>query len=377
MQPFYLNTFLGASFTIILMVIDYTRKYNTNAFQRSIFLALLGATLAAAAADFTSDALGGLPGLPVHYGLYASVSVFLTAQNLSFYLCFVFIDYFAYKNEERSGKMLKVLFVLMILYAVSVLVNLPLGYYFYISEDNSYTPSKLYLLRLCISYFPLLLAFADVLVSAARFRQAQIFSLIFFGVLTASGAALDIVLRTGNLIWPCYTAALLYFYFFIIQSDSRLDSLTGLGNRFNFNEFIMRLSRQGSKEPYSIAMIDMDHFKEINDTLGHLEGDNALRDMASIIKGCIRETDFAARYGGDEFILAVNSENNIEKLMERIQQAIDNQNEKGRRPYRLQMSYGWDVFTADSGRSMEDFLVHIDKLMYKNKMSKRSYRRKS
>jgi diguanylate cyclase (GGDEF)-like protein len=372
--PLYLNAFLGASFIIILIVIDYASKYNTALFQRRLFMALLAVTMLAVLSDFASQIFEKMPGTAVHYGLYAILSVFLVAQNASFYLTFVFIDYFARQNEERTKTMLRTLAVFMAVYAVSVVVNLFLRYYFSISGDNRYTPGRLYLLRLGISYFPLLLGFLEMLFSAERFKQSQIFSIVFFGVLTASGAGLDILLQETNLIWPCFTAALLYCYFFIIQSDSKLDSLTGLGNRFSFNEFIDRLARTGSREPYSIVLIDMDHFKEINDTLGHIEGDNALRDMASIIKGCIRETDFAARFGGDEFILAVKSGSDIEKLMERIQQVIDLQNEKGRRPYTLQMSYGWAVFIAGSDQSTAEFLVHIDRLMYANKAAKRTRR---
>jgi diguanylate cyclase (GGDEF)-like protein len=375
MQSYYLNAFLGAGLICIFIFVDYIRKYNTDTFQRRLFLAVLVATFTAVVFDCSNRAFAGIPGPAVRNGLYFMISVFLVAQNFAFYLIFVFIDYFAYKNEERTKKILRVLAVLMALYIVVVLVNLPLRYFFYISEDNYYTPSKFYLLRLGISYFPLVLSFFEVFVAAGQFKHSQIVSIVFFGILTGTGAGLDITLRNSCLIWPCFTASLLYFYFFIVQSDSKLDSLTGLGNRFSFNEFIERLSRAGTKESYSIVMIDMDHFKAINDTLGHLEGDNALRDMALIIKSCIRGTDFAARYGGDEFVLAIKSEYNIEKLMERIQQAVDNQNEKGKRPYKLQMSCGWDVFTAGSSSSLasiEDFLDHVDKLMYKNKTAKKN-----
>jgi diguanylate cyclase (GGDEF)-like protein len=151
------------------------------------------------------------------------------------------------------------------------------------------------------------------------------------------------------------------------MNDSKIDSLTGLGNRYSFNEFVDKLSRSAVKESWAIVMIDMDHFKQINDTLGHLEGDNALRDMAVIIKGCVRHSDFAVRYGGDEFVLAARAEFDIKKLMERIQQAIDNQNKKKLRPYEIQMSYGWDVYTTNSGQSFKDFLHHIDTLMYQQK----------
>ncbi|MDR1507746.1 MAG: GGDEF domain-containing protein [Treponema sp.] len=180
-----------------------------------------------------------------------------------------------------------------------------------------------------------------------------------------------------------------------MQTDSKIDALTGLGNRYSFNEFISKLSsdnrggihlprrlkrrnpeppvfkRKKPAESYSIAMIDMDHFKEINDTLGHLEGDNALRDMAGIIRNCARHSDFAARYGGDEFILAARAEYDITSLLGRIQSAIDELNAKNIRPYKLQISYGYDVYTMNSGASITDFLKHVDSLMYKHKNERR------
>ncbi|MDR1507747.1 MAG: GGDEF domain-containing protein [Treponema sp.] len=375
MQPYYLNAFFGAALVVIFIFFDYIRKYNTDAFQRRLFLAVLAATFAAVFFDFLNKALSGMSGAPVHYGLYGILSAFLVAQNLAFYLILVFVDYFAHRDEKRAKKVLVIFAVLMAVYVVSVLINLPLRYYFYISSDNIYTPSKLYLLRLFISYFPLVLSLAEVAVSAAQFKYSQIISIVFFGILTGIGAGLDIILKDSCLIWPCFAASLLYFYFFIVQSDSKLDSLTGLGNRLSFNECIERLSRSGVKESYSVVIIDMDHFKKINDTLGHLEGDNALRDMALIIKSCIRETDFAARYGGDEFVLVIKSEYNVEKLMARIQQAIDNQNGMEKRPYKIEMSCGWDIFTTGSSSlvSIEGFLDHVDKLMYKNKMAKKAY----
>jgi diguanylate cyclase (GGDEF)-like protein len=115
----------------------------------------------------------------------------------------------------------------------------------------------------------------------------------------------------------------------------------------------------------------MDHFKKINDTLGHAEGDNALRDMAAIIKGCIRHSDFAARYGGDEFVLVAKAEYDIEKLISRIEKTMEIQNEKHIRPYTLEMSYGYDVYTAGQSRSINEFLNHVDGLMYQHKAERR------
>jgi diguanylate cyclase (GGDEF)-like protein len=371
MSLIYINTALVSCLTILLIVVDYVRKFNTDSFQRRLLFAMLIPGFVAVIIDFISRCLAGTPGAPVHAAMYVVLSLYLVAQNCAYFMGLVFIDYFAYNNTARSWKLIRAVSVFLALYLISVIANLPLGYYFSISPDNFYRPGKLYMLRLLFSYSIMPLIIVDVFPAAKYFRYSQMYLIILFILITGFGAALDIALKSGSLVWPCFSAAVLYFYFFIIQSDSKIDSLTGIGNRHSFNEFISMLSRQSSREDYSIVMIDLDRFKEINDTLGHLEGDKALRDMAAIIKGCIRHSDFAARYGGDEFVLATRAENDIERLLERIQNAIDIQNEKRVRPYQLYMSYGYDVYTTNSGRPIDDFIKHIDNLMYEHKKERR------
>jgi diguanylate cyclase (GGDEF)-like protein len=367
----YINPALGSCLTIVLVFLDYVNKYNTDPFQRKIFLAILAATFMAVITDFISRLLEGQGGAAVTVTLYAVITSFFLFQNLAYYLSFLFIDYFAHKNMPRSWMILKFILCFLSLYTVTTLINLPFHYYFHISPDNRYAPGGLYLLRLAVSYLPILLSIADILSSIKIFRKTEIYSLVFFAVLTGSGAALDILIRTGSLAWPCFTAALLYIYFFIIQSDAKIDSLTGIGNRYSFNEFINKLSLLSVKQSWAIVMIDMDHFKEINDKYGHLEGDNALRDMAKIIKDTIRHSDFTARYGGDEFVLAVRMAYDIEKLLARLQETIDRWNEKQAKPYKIAMSYGYDIYTTGGAQSMNEFLRHIDTLMYKHKAERR------
>ena len=363
----YINTALGSCLILGLIFADYVRKFNTNEYMRKLLLSMLTVAVAAVLTDFVVRFLAGRPGRGVAVTMYAAASLFLVFQNCSYYLGAVFIDYFAYNDVERSKKAIFAVCVFLGLHALSVIFNLPFGFYFTVSAENIYTPGSLYLLRLILSYASVLLMVVDISLASKYFKQSQAYLIIFFILITGSGAALDVVLKKGSLAWPCFAAAVLYLYFFIIRSDSKLDSLTGIGNRYSFNEFFEKLSRQNTKEDYTIVMIDMDRFKEINDTLGHLEGDNALRDMASIIKGCIRHSDFAARYGGDEFILAARAEYDMQRLMDRIHEAIKAQNEKRARPYQIYMSYGYDVYTTNSGRSIHDFITHIDALMYKQK----------
>jgi diguanylate cyclase (GGDEF)-like protein len=321
--------------------------------------------------DFFYLCAAGNPGSGIRTLLTASLTLYYIFQVSSFYLIFLFFDYLTFKDLHRIKIAAWISAGIMIFHLILLGLNLRFGFSFYLSPDNRLVHGSHYFVRYILSYLPLLFLAYDLITGYRNFWKSQVYMILFFFVLTNIGATLDLIFQSSTLIWPCVTSALLYAYFFIVRTDSRIDSLTGLGNRYSFNEYIDNLSRQNTRRSYSIVMIDVDHLKQINDTLGHLEGDNALRDLALIINSCIRHTDFAARYGGDEFILAAKAEYDIEKLMERIKAAIDNQNEKNFRPYKIQISYGFDVFTTHSDQLIEEFLAHVDSLMYQNKAEHR------
>ncbi|MDR1950022.1 MAG: GGDEF domain-containing protein, partial [Spirochaetaceae bacterium] len=315
--------------------------------------------------------LAGRPGKTVTDLLYLVNTAYYIFQIGAYYFIVVFIDYTAYRSILRARKFMAVVFGILAAHLLLLLANLVYHFYFYISAGNYFAQGNLYVIRLVISYAVILIAAVDLFQAKHLIQRSQINLIIFFSLFTGIGAALDYVFAPTNLIWPCLSAALLYIYFFIIQSDLKIDSLTGLGNRYSFNEFISRLVRENAKKSYHIVIIDMDGMKRINDTLGHLEGDKALRDIATIMKGVIRHSDFIARYGGDEFVLSVRADYDIDKLLERIQQAITLQNQKNIRPYQLKISYGCAVFTTNSGQSIEVFLRYVDSLMYQQKRERR------
>lgn len=87
------------------------------------------------------------------------------------------------------------------------------------------------------------------------------------------------------------------------QKQASTDSLTGLPNRRALEEFVSGLSK--TRVGYALAMIDLDHFKALNDTHGHHAGDRALVTFAEVIRKSLRRGDFAARWGGEEFALVM------------------------------------------------------------------------
>jgi diguanylate cyclase (GGDEF)-like protein len=124
------------------------------------------------------------------------------------------------------------------------------------------------------------------------------------------------------------------------------------------------------KKSILLLFADLDGMKWINDNLGHKEGDNALIDIAHILKETFRESDIIARIGGDEFtILAIESCSD-ETLLTRLQDKINSFNAKGSRRYKLSISIGVVCYRPESPCSIDELLAQADKTMYEQKREK-------
>jgi diguanylate cyclase (GGDEF)-like protein len=91
----------------------------------------------------------------------------------------------------------------------------------------------------------------------------------------------------------------------IVQGEAMTDALTGLPNRRAFDKNLAEEIRRSARynHTFTVMMVDLDGYKRINDTYGHVVGDTALREIAQCLRGSVRDTDFMARFGGDEFVL--------------------------------------------------------------------------
>lgn len=144
------------------------------------------------------------------------------------------------------------------------------------------------------------------------------------------------------------------------------DKITGLLNRQHFDEIMHReisiSSRYGT--PLSIIMIDLDNFKKINDSCGHIAGDTALAEIADIIRDNTRASDLAARWGGDEFIISCQSPSGpAEALAEKIRTLFLTLQHGGFGP----VSGSFGVSSCRKGDSVESITRRADELMYKAK----------
>ena len=160
-----------------------------------------------------------------------------------------------------------------------------------------------------------------------------------------------------------------------MSQEALTDSLTGLYNRRHVEEVLK--SRQGlfNSDPQfqlSVLMMDVDHFKKVNDTCGHKAGDKVLKAIARIIKNTVRHVDIVGRYGGEEFITLIHSDFDIaKKAAERIRESVEKSRiDIGDQTINVTISIGLSEFTESDSPGQ---VVHrADKNLYKAKNAGRN-----
>lgn len=155
--------------------------------------------------------------------------------------------------------------------------------------------------------------------------------------------------------------------------DAKHDALTSLPNRAMFMERLnqaIKHVRRHSLEQFALLFIDLDHFKQINDTMGHLEGDRFLIETASRLRSCIRDNDTLARLGGDEFVIlldSISSINDAKDVSERVIQTISQSYKLGSVEFNSGASIGITVSGNHKFDTSESMLRNADTAMYQAK----------
>lgn len=156
------------------------------------------------------------------------------------------------------------------------------------------------------------------------------------------------------------------------------DELTGLSNRRNLQETLhqQRALAQRSGRDLSLLMIDIDFFKRINDTFGHLSGDKALRELADCIRSRLRAQDLAGRWGGEEFLVVLPDTDapGAAALAEQLRQAVEQTRFEALdgRPMPFTVSIGLHALPASRGQSVDEMIGAADGALYQAKQNGRN-----
>ena len=241
-------------------------------------------------------------------------------------------------------------------------------------------------LRGVLSSMQILLAMSMVVISVTGYRVAIILMILSFI------PRFIMLLNNNNSVLPgvsisivgIATILIVHLYLVSLEKKERelfalahTDALTDLPNRRSLKQKMLSLisNSRNSNGRFAVAMIDLDNFKNINDTIGHDWGDKVLSEIAVRWKSIVTENDYICRLGGDDFALVVNNYKSLEELDNHLHQFLDKVMEKfilKGKDYFVTASMGVSIFPNDSNETSQ-LLKYADMAMFvaKNQGKKR------
>lgn len=357
---------MGLTILFVIAVANFWRLKNISGESKPLIIIFFGSVLNCIADPicFIADGKAGLfcrilviGGNTLFYiggMIVATAWIYLVISHLKIILPKIF-DYVIYG-----------IFNLVI---IALIINFFVPIVFTVNEDNVYTRQFGYWVYLisyvCFMFVGLFLYLREWIGSGGlKFFPAWAFLIpaaigivaqaIFYGISTAS---------------PFVTVSLACVILCLQNEFMLRDKLTNLYNRFYLNTIEKRALRF-KKTKFSLIMLDINGFKQINDNFGHKVGDEALIQLANIITDAVGRLGEVVRYAGDEFIIVVNSkdENCPEKLIARINEMLDTFNQEDSVPYKLSVATGYCTLNS-SEISMDEYMDKVDELMYDNKQT--------
>jgi diguanylate cyclase (GGDEF)-like protein len=286
-----------------------------------------------------------------------------------------YIDFKIFNSESRLKKRRYYSPYLLIGFII-LLINLKTGWIYSFNEANYFRGNiggtvifTLYIFY--IIYSPIIIILRGKVVVERNIKIAT----FVFALLPLSGAILQITTQSPMLVWNTVAMAIVAVYIFLELSSFNNDSLTGLVNRRQMEEWLyFRIALANKNDNrFSLIMIDMDKFKAINDKYGHAEGDHALILFSSILNQCFKHKDNISRFAGDEFLISleVSDKKAIELVIQRLENKLKDFNAKNITEYELACSCGGCVYDPEKHKGYQDLIKDADMEMYKIKELKR------
>lgn len=366
---------------ILLMILINDRIHSTAQEKQVWFNGAVTAFILYFAADIGWAAVidGQLPRTRMLVMLFNLTNyILLSVTAYEWFMFMAASEKMPFRNDSKKRLLCLLPMVASILLIVIAYAAAPR---FWISENGELN-DWYYPLMIAAPAFYLLTAFAFSVNNAGKAesredkKQCWLIGIFPLGVM-AFGMIQVFSLNAPMFCFGC-TFMLLFFYIQNMQTLISVDALTRLNNRGQINRFMEQVHYRENFTTY-IMMIDIDRFKEINDTFGHAEGDRALILVSDVLKQTcdrFKAPVFLGRYGGDEFTVIIqNPEENEtpEQAAVAIRSVLSDRQRENRLPYKLEVSVGYDAL-RDKSDTMQACMIRADENLYQEKRRKGTLR---
>jgi diguanylate cyclase (GGDEF)-like protein len=363
----YAMLYLGMLFVLIMV------RKEIYSVSSKLILHIIGVNLLTLFFELMSWVFDGVEGnlyyiLSYTFNTLLFVSVgFIVAYWMSY------VDYVIYHSKERLVKRYHYMWVAVVT-TVFALVNLFVPILFEVTSENLYVRGRFY----NVYFFLFVLLFVFNLVKTLYQQNVEdkanvLWSIFIFLGLVLLAGVLQSIYYGLILVWPVMALATSIVYIFLETTTNNRDYVTKLYTRVKSDQYMRHLMDDGKS--FAVVMIDLDDYKNINDTYGHVMGDQVIRIFAKILDRLFSKDGMVSRFGGDEFLIVLVEVNKA--YLEEKKLAIQRQvkEELGKLPLKdLRFSYGYSF--DQTGKTVEELIIEADDYMYQNKAENKNYKRR-
>lgn len=366
---------------LLIILFNQRQDIGSSTIQRQ-FNMLVYATIAILIVDAVCWLVDGASFPNAHYVVTGIQTLYYFLNIFVPYTWVVYLEVNLNQEQSQRYRRLRLLAIPLVLLTVLLFINRSTGTVFVIDESNVYHRSPGYLAYAIMSYIYLGYACVRAMVAARRARwiveKRRYYPMVYFMVLPAVGGVIQIFFYGVTMIWIFVAISIMFLYIDSLNRQISTDPLTALNNRRELTKFIMRQTRDSAYEGVTaVIMIDVDGFKQVNDTYGHYFGDSVLTAVSEILKQSCKDTlAFLARYGGDEFCIVYPTDTikAVETLIAEIRANINRFNSTDTLQVNLGLSIGYAIWNPDADQNMKNAFEHADEMMYREKSKKKGGR---
>ena len=365
LQAIYLANIVGFLLIAFLFLSRYITRTKSVAEER-IFTIMMWLALVACLIEPLTFAMDGHAGIGYRLiNLLGNTYLYFANGFGSFLFC-MYVDQSLYHDKSRILGVYKRFVQLVAVLGVALVLNLFLKFFFYVDADGVYHRQPFIYIFYIYMFGCAAFSIYIVYKHREKFGSSTFFPVYMYLIPIVCGSVLQMFFYGISLAWLGTAIGVVSLYMSLQNQKLYMDTLTGLYNR-QYLEHIL-YSIQNDKNEYYGIMLDMNYFKQINDTYGHSAGDRALVEAAEIFRVNAGRDSYVFRYAGDEFIILVKTdvENDVKHIERVIRSECEKANERGDEPFILSVSMGHSRF--DREHDDEDtFLKRIDGAMYVEK----------
>ncbi len=312
--------------------------------------------------------------------IMASKNIYFLFTSLTCYSWFIYFEYLQDSPFVKDKKKILISATFVFIQFVLVIVNHFTGILYYVNDKQEYLRGPLFLSLYAFSYIYVAVtctrAFLGVFDKKKEEQRKKLIRLASFPVAPAIGGVIQYAFPRLPLVCVMLALSVMILYIDWLTEMISVDPLTRLNNRKQLlHNYEQWLRNNEDHTPIYLLMIDANHFKEINDTYGHVEGDAALVRIADALRAAcktLKKRATIARYGGDEFVVLARAENDsiINEFIENVHFRLDELNKQAGAKYELKVCIGMARTDSVEDRPIKELLAAADEKLYDQKRTR-------